>query len=774
MKLIEALTHALHDAGSYNKETVVKPACILWTDPESQFISILPRLREELPELLICGQYDPRNRTGPAIWLRLALADQAPGHETPQGRIPILYLPGISRQTLRNAGKCPDELKPLVEVQYRGALWTQLNGKDWTVYAFFKSPDNGALGFDVTSDAETQGLLRNGLPRLLDEDIQKHRGKKINQEYLSDLFTGEDPVKTLLHFLNSPESFKEMASGVVWQGFVNSSKKKYAFDPDNDGVLSGAEKLNRQEGSWLHVWNRFREAPSSYPGVLQTLRSLSPPDDLFGDKRDWAQWNQKEEETLQKTLDKLVSSEAKESLKKIPELEAAHGPRRDSVWAELGEAPLSNVLQPLNSICEEVSKYGTPNTLQEVSDAYSTSGWQVDAAAIHAMQLAEESEDTDLVFGILARIYQPWLDDQASTLQNIIGNEGYTPSYSDDPDEGSCVLFVDGLRMDLAQRILVELNQKGYGTTFTPQWSALPTLTATAKPAISPVRDAFTGNEVTENFEPQAKSSAKSLAGGYHFKKAMEQTGYNLLTTNEFGSGKGRAWCEIGQFDHYGHEMGWKLVTQLDKEFKDLHAIIGMLFLNGWKRIRIVTDHGWLLLPGGLPKVDLPSAYSANKWGRCALIKAGADSGENLFHWHWNQTSTFASARGVACYAKGYEYAHGGISPQECLTLNIEVTPGDAGPKPEGIKVEYSKWKGLRCHVVLSGGGQDILADIRIKPAKDDQITTGAKSPDENGSLSILVTDEELEGKEAFIVVLDAGGKLLTQMKTMIGGNDDD
>ena len=26
----------------------------------------------------------------------------------------------------------------------------------------------------------------------------------------------------------------------------------------------------------------------------------------------------------------------------------------------------------------------------------------------------------------------------------------------------------------------------------------------------------------------------------------------------------------------------------------------------GWKKVRIVTDHGWLLLPGGLPKSEMP------------------------------------------------------------------------------------------------------------------------------------------------------------------------
>ena len=37
-----------------------------------------------------------------------------------------------------------------------------------------------------------------------------------------------------------------------------------------------------------------------------------------------------------------------------------------------------------------------------------------------------------------------------------------------------------------------------------------------------------------------------------------------------------------------------------------------------------MTDHGWLLLPGGLPKTQLNEGLTETRWGRCALIKEGA------------------------------------------------------------------------------------------------------------------------------------------------------
>src|SRR5437867_12605340 len=39
------------------------------------------------------------------------------------GTTPIFYLPGISREKLRAAEDCPQELSALVELQYRGVMW---------------------------------------------------------------------------------------------------------------------------------------------------------------------------------------------------------------------------------------------------------------------------------------------------------------------------------------------------------------------------------------------------------------------------------------------------------------------------------------------------------------------------------------------------------------------------------------------------------------------------------------------------------------------------
>ena len=158
MKIIEYLVAAVRKAAIYNAEIQVAPACILWPDRDRQWESVVPLLQAALPELLVLGNYAPTERTGSAIWLRSALAGQVPEVSLLADKTPIIYLPGVSRQDLRAVEDCPDELKVIAELQYRGVIWSQVNAKDWTVLAYLKS-DQGGLGLDVAKDNNTQEAI---------------------------------------------------------------------------------------------------------------------------------------------------------------------------------------------------------------------------------------------------------------------------------------------------------------------------------------------------------------------------------------------------------------------------------------------------------------------------------------------------------------------------------------------------------------------------------------------------------------------------------------
>ena len=108
------------------------------------------------------GSYAPEKRTGPALWLRCIEARVVEG-APPAGTTPMFYLPGVSREKLRAAEDCPQELAALVELQYRGVMWLHVNGKEWTPYAFLVSK-HGGLGLDVAKDQATLEALAGALP----------------------------------------------------------------------------------------------------------------------------------------------------------------------------------------------------------------------------------------------------------------------------------------------------------------------------------------------------------------------------------------------------------------------------------------------------------------------------------------------------------------------------------------------------------------------------------------------------------------------------------
>lgn len=192
----------------------------------------------------------------------------------------------------------------------------------------------------------------------------------------------------------------------------------------------------------------------------------------------------------------------------------------------------------------------------------------------------------------------------------------------------------------------------------------------------------------------------------------------------------------------------------------------------GWQTIRIVTDHGWLLLPGGLPKIELPKLLAENKWGRCAALKVGAVSDERVFPWYWNHEQHFALAAGISCYKKGEEYAHGGLSLQECLTLELRVVQDMTSTVNALIEITDVVWKGLRCKVAVDGDYTGFSLDIRRQAGNESSsVVLSVKHINESGFASVIVEDEDLEGDDAQVVVLDSNGKLVSQMATIVGGD---
>lgn len=775
---LQSLAQALRRAARFNRDAECAPHCILWPDKEGQWRPVIAALQAELPELLVLGTLDEAHRTGPAIWLRCAIAGQIASVKLDGQHPPILYLPEVSRQNLRAIEQCPEPLRPLAELQYRGQVFSQANAKDWTVRAFLKAAQGG-LGLDVGQDRETRDALLLALPQVMDQPLEVLRARRLDSAWFNTLLTGGDPVRDLLLWMDAPTAFREARDDSAWAAFKRVSKAKFAFQPD-DGELAAAAKLAARSGPWKLVWQRYEEAPARYRNIPKLIRRCTPPvfDMLTGADTagGWPQWNQEREDDLRASLNVLAHRPPHEAREQLLRLERDHRARRDLVWASLGEASLALAMAPLAQLADATSRSAAAATIQDMQTLYSTSGWQADDAVLRALEYAESPQDHAAITAAIRSVYLPWMEEAARQLQTLVHatrspggvREGKPPAYI---AKNQCVLFVDGLRFDLGRRLAGLLADGGREVTEHPTWIALPSVTATGKAAVSPVADRFMGQPGADDFVPDVAATGSSLST-QQLRKVLTDAGWQVLTGNEVGEPGGQAWCEFGDIDQEGHARGWKLALHAQALLAEISARIAALLDAGWGQVRVVTDHGWLLLPGELPKIELPKALATTKWGRCAVLKDGAHSDERLYPWYWDPGQSFALADGIACYKKGEEYAHGGLSLQECLTLQLAVS-SQATSAIRTVRIGDIGWKGLRVSVSLETPVEGLQADVRLRAGDPASSVVVASKPfSGHGTCSLVVEDEDLEGRPAFVVVVDADGVLLAQRAVSIGVNE--
>ena len=771
--VIEALIQSLEAAAKFNSNDVVQPCAVLWTDHDAQWQPLISQLRRLLPQLLTFGDYEPDQRIGPAIWLRSVVDRALPDVELPEGTTPIVYLPGVSRQELRAVQECSDRLKSLVELQYRGVCWTQNNGKDWTVAAFLVSGEGG-LGFDVAHDENTRRAMLGALAELATTPVDQLRGKHLEAEDFDKLFSN-DPVKDLLLWLSDAEAVRSEWSRGRWAAFRSRCKADFEFDPDKDGELIGAELLGRQQAAWATVWERFTESPVLYRGVPELLRKAKPAG-LFEDvSPSWPQNNEKKEAELQQALLALEKSTPVKAREQIIDLESQHGPRREWVWAKLGQAPLAKALRHIARLVEiSANKLGGAS-VSEMAKLYVDGAWEVDSAALSASAAVKSTADTRAVGKALKAVYRPWLEAAAERLQTLVEKEPL-PAHDGQTLEdvlvqpGGVVLFADGLRFDVSQRLAYRMRDKGLSLALSTRWAASPTVTATTKPAVSPVSKGVKGLLLGENFLPVTADGEQPLTTG-RFRKLLGAVGYQYLAADETGDPAGRGWTEYGELDKLGHSLQAKLAGRVDEQVDLVFERIEALIEAGWREIRIVTDHGWLWLPGGLPKVDLPKYLTASRWARCASIKGGSNVEVPTVPWHWNANERVAVAPGIACFGTGNEFAHGGLSLQESLVPVIRVTAIKAAAKAT-VTIREVFWGGLRCRVRVEETQPGLAVDLRTRVNDPGSSVSRERPLDDRGAASLLVEDDELEGTPAIVVLLDSSGHVISKQPTIIGGDE--
>ncbi len=751
MTLLDHILSELKSAGNYNRHDVAKPSVILWTDGESLWKKVAGRVAKSRPAFF---QLEPRGiqeYMGPATWIRYRLGKHD-GEE-----IPVVYLPGISRAAFRSPQGFPEEARHLFALQFLGQFWTHPNGKDWTPAAVLSSHEGG-MGLDLARDAATMEALSAQLLGVLDTPVESLRGRRLGAPDFNNLAVN-DPNGMLLRWIADPKKAEAEWPVERWTAFVAICQQQFGFNPARDGNLHAAEKLAEGEGMWEGVWSRFEEAPSTYRAVRDALARVQPKD-LFGATSPrLPQINRAAEDRLRQDLLALAGRPSQEVLGQLVKLANDHRPRASSIWAQLGEAPLAQASTHLGRMAQAIQQ-GMPGTdWESIAKAYLSSGWQVDAEARKSYAAVRDKADLDAVTAALRTTYLPWLEQQAKRVAAWASDypNPAKPSARHLPAEpGTVYLFVDGLRTDVALELATLLEGTGLSPASEIAWSPLPSVTATAKPAWNPLAEALAGETLSEKFEPQVAGDGKPLTTE-GFRTRITQLGFVWFSGAETGDPSGCGWTEAADFDARGHDEGAKLAWRIQEELQVVRQRISELLQAGWKKVVVTTDHGWLWLPGGLPKTELPAHLTASKWGRCAAPQPGAQHHLPTAPWFWAGQHHVVLAPGATAFRNGVEYAHGGLTIQEALTLMLSV--GDSHrAEMANVAVISVRWIGLRVHVEVQGATEAFAIDIRTKAADASTSLLGKNAARQplraDGKASIVIADDDFAGSAATLVVL--------------------
>ena len=686
MQVIDYLVAQLRQCSQFNSAAQVAPAVVLWTDETRQWQSAMPVIKRYLPELLELGDYQPQDRTGPAIWLKCVIAGTLPELTLPNDRIPILYLPGVGRKDLRAISQCPAWLQPLAELQYRGCWWAyNTAGRDWTVSSFLTNPKVG-LALDVAKDSRAQSALLSVLPDLLESQVEGLKGKKIETSDLLAL-AGGDPIKNLLTWLEAPtESEAQWRAAGHWDHFVDQCADSFGVELAKADIATLLGLLCEAKGPWEPVWQRFDDTAQHHPQLIKALLAVQPAD-LLCEESHYCSENARAEAALAQQLQALAEEASSTLRQQLLALDEEHAERRAWLWSSLGLSPWAKVLQPLVQIAQLTQQQPGGANVASMAELYQQRLWQVDAAALEAMALAVDGVMQHCIAALLAQIYTPWLEALTLRFQQLVREEGYPgkPGVQEPPAryqvESAAFFFVDGLRFDLAHRLQEKLQQSSLSCSLDTRWSALPSLTATAKAAVTPLSEQLTGALDNEDFIPIFAEGGSSFSS-HHFKKALAQMGWQYLEGLDCGDpAQGHAWLQTGDIDNLGHQRQQLLPQAIEPVLNTVVERVCGLFAAGWRKVVIVTDHGWLWAPEGLPKSDLDKFMAQKRLARCAILKGNVQTAALKMPWHWNPNVTLAMAPGISVFTAGDYYNHGGLSLQECLTPVLQVVAESSDKK---------------------------------------------------------------------------------------------
>ncbi|MBB3036611.1 BREX-1 system phosphatase PglZ type B [Hoyosella altamirensis] len=575
-----------------------------------------------------------------------------------------------------------------------------------------------------------------------------------------------------MEWLDDPDGSQQALKGTQWDAFRATCRSSYGFDPVKDGPLTAAKHLGYRGGAWQNIWERFADNPRRYKNVPALLDKARPHGDLFGGSDphpdSWPSWNQEQEEELRAALISLGGRNHLEQTRaEVKELAAAHLRREESVWAELGQAPLARAVGYLGELAELATASANGDDLDTQVSWYASEGHKVDDLALRAIAAAASTADRKAVCKALQGLYDPWVEETARRFQAVAAT-GYKADVGLEISAGTCVVYVDALRYDLASRLAKRLAL--FEVAVSSRLAAFPTVTPTGQPAVAPVTAHFVAGTDFDAADEKGRS-----VKGQVFRSVLAEDGVQYLDwkAGEVGDVNTIGWTQTNAIDALGHDHNHALADMLDQQLDLVSERVHSLLGSGWRKVVVVTDHGFVMPASPAIKVDLPLALtegdSARK-PRVARLKAGASRPDfPIVPWTWDDSVEMVSAPGATAFEAGTLYEHGGLSPQECVIPVIEVSA--AAGVAQSARIDVVRWTGQRVRIDYEPVEAEVVAEVRLAPGNPLTSVGGPKPPSEPGEIKVLVDEEEAaEGTSAYVVLLSESGSVVAQLKTTVGG----
>ena len=636
MNLKEKILEGFKKATAHNSSVMVPPEVILWPDPERQWEAVIENLQNTYGALFVLGEYKPEKLTGPAIWLKTIISGKLSDCTWNKTITPVIYLPGISKSYLKDVSNLGLELQPLAEYQYTGIFFNQYNGKEWTILAFLINPDDG-LRLNIKQDSNTKEAIIKSLLVFFEMDITAFSAPVIDAEFINSLVF-PNTIPYILKWMCSGDEFLTRMEPALKETFVDICQSRYSFIPDYKNIKEIALKLGKQENAWKHVWNFYANSPLKYPQIESLLREAKPNDmgeGIFSiPDESWPQINEERETQLRRELEKLAKKDLLQINNGLNKIYDQHKERKKWVWTELGYSPLVTALEYLNELSENVNKPYPSASLDEIIQFYTQVGFYTDTCMRKAYASVKTEKDKSVIRELIQLTYKPWLEKITEKFQNlVIDNLAKTKQHNKTEPKKQFYLFVDAFRFEMAREYVPLIEKRGLKAELTHAFTALPTLTSTAKVKASPVAEEVNTASEIKDFTPAFKSGKPANIS--NFRAELENKGFQHSIKKGFDPEKSY-WVEIGNIDTRGHDEQSEMLKRTDELFEEITEVIDTAIESGIKEIKIVTDHGWLMLPGGLPSSKIVKDLTVARCGRCAYIKEGVKTELPQLPWEWN------------------------------------------------------------------------------------------------------------------------------------------